>query len=213
MRKRRDPVSYWVCRDSGGWEADRDVTAHRPATTPDALHTTVHRDCSTQQPRSFTMTSAVTTANGTQIPDQPGTDVVPVAETTLLTAQGKTSIADVVVEKIAGMATREVTGVYKLGGGAARAFGAIRERIPGQAESLSQGVSVEVGERQAAVDLDITVEYGVEIGELSKAIRRNVISAIERMTTLEVTEVNIVVHDVYVPRDDDDDDHQDARVA
>ena len=82
------------------------------------------------------------------------------------------------------MATREISGVYKLGGGAARAFGAIRERIPGQAESLSQGVSVEVGERQAAVDLDITVEYGVEIGELTKAIRRNVISAIERMTTL-----------------------------
>jgi uncharacterized alkaline shock family protein YloU len=74
-------------------------------------------------------------------------------------------------------------------------------------------VTVEVGERQAAVDLDITVEYGVEIGELSKAIRRNVISAIERMTTLEVTEVNIVVHDVHVPSDDDEDDPHDARVA
>ena len=129
----------------------------------------------------------------------------PIVETALVTTQGKTSIADVVVEKIAGMATREISGVYKLGGGAARAFGAIRERIPGQAESLSQGVSVEVGERQAAVDLDITVEYGVEIGELTKAIRRNVISAIERMTTLQVTEVNIVVHDVHIPSDDDDD--------
>jgi uncharacterized alkaline shock family protein YloU len=159
------------------------------------------------------MTAAVTTAKGIQVSDGPGTDVAPIVETTLVTAQGRTSIADVVVEKIAGMATREISGVYKLGGGAARAFGAIRERIPGQAESLSQGVSVEVGERQAAVDLDITVEYGVEIGELTKAIRRNVISAIERMTTLEVTEVNIVVHDVHVPSDDDDTDAADARVA
>ena len=66
------------------------------------------------------------------------------------------------------------------------------------------GVEVEVGARQTAVDLDIVVEYGVEIGELTKAIRRNVISAIERMTTLEVTEVNIVVHDVHVPNQDAD---------
>lgn len=164
------------------------------------------------------MTSAVTTPKTTPNPT-PSTDkgaaaVAPVAETALVTAQGKTSIADTVVEKIAGMATREISGVYKLGGGAARAFGTLREKIPGQSQSLSQGVSVEVGERQAAVDLDLTVEYGVEIGELTKAIRRNVISAIERMTTLEVTEVNIVVHDVHVPSDDDNDDDQtDSRVA
>ncbi|HEY4992611.1 MAG TPA: Asp23/Gls24 family envelope stress response protein [Nakamurella sp.] len=134
--------------------------------------------------------------------------VVPVADSVLITRQGKTSIAAVVVEKIAGMATREISGVYKLGGGAARAFGAIRERIPGGSTNLSQGVSVEVGERQAAVDLELTVEYGVEIGELTKAIRRNVITSIERMTALEVTEVNITVNDVHVPSDDDDVDHE-----
>ena len=53
-------------------------------------------------------------------------------------------------------------------------------------------------------DRELTVEYGVEIGELTKAIRRNVITSIERMTALEVTEVNITVHDVHVPSDDDD---------
>ena len=162
------------------------------------------------------MTSAVTTPKTS--PDLStdkgsGTAVEPVTETALVTAQGKTSIADTVVEKIAGMATREISGVYKLGGGAARTFGALREKIPGQTQNLSQGVAVEVGERQAAVDLDITVEYGVEIGELTKAIRRNVISSIERMTTLEVTEVNIVVHDVHVPSDDNTDDQADSRVA
>jgi uncharacterized alkaline shock family protein YloU len=127
------------------------------------------------------------------------------ADTALVTTHGKTTIADTVVEKIAGIAAREIRGVHKLGSGAARAFGAVRERIPGGRPSLGQGVSVEVGERQAAVDLDVIVEYGVEIGEVSKAIRRNVISAIEKMTTLEVTEVNISVDDIYIPGDDDED--------
>lgn len=108
------------------------------------------------------------------------------------------------MEKIAGLATREVNGVYKLGSGAARAFGAVRERIRGAKASLGQGVSVEVGERQAAVDLDVVVEYGVEIGDLTKAIRRNVIGSIERMTALEVTEVNISVGDVHIEGDDDE---------
>ncbi|ACV81267.1 protein of unknown function DUF322 [Nakamurella multipartita DSM 44233] len=108
------------------------------------------------------------------------------------------------MEKIAGLAAREINGVYALGGGAARIIGAVRDRIPGSKASVSQGVSVEVGERQAAVDLYIVVEYGVEIGELTKAIRRNVINSIERMTALEVTEVNIVVGDVHLDTDEDD---------
>ncbi|MGQ0576369.1 MAG: Asp23/Gls24 family envelope stress response protein [Pseudonocardia sp.] len=118
--------------------------------------------------------------------------------------QGHTRIADTVVSKIAGLATREIGGVYALGGGAARALGAIRERIPGASSNVSQGVAVEVGEKQAAIDLDIVVEYGVPISDLATAIRRNVIQAIERMTGLEVVEVNITVNDVNIPSDDDD---------
>ena len=118
-------------------------------------------------------------------------------------AQGATTIADVVVQKIAGLATREISGVHALGGGAARAFSAIRERIPGASSSAGQGVSVEVGEKQAAVDLQILVEYGVSIADLSTAVRRNVITAVERMTGLEVVEVNINVTDVHIPTEDD----------
>lgn len=125
------------------------------------------------------------------------------APSDLLTSQGKTNIADAVVQKIAGVAAGEISGVHKLGGGAARALGALRERIPGSSgPSASQGVTVEVGERQAAVDLDIVVEYGVSIVDVAAAIRRNVISSIERMTGLEVTEVNVSVDDVYLPGDD-----------
>lgn len=120
------------------------------------------------------------------------------APSALASDQGRTAIADTVVSKIAGLAAREISGVHDLGGGTARAVGALRERIPGSRTNHSQGVSVEVGERQTAVDLDIVAEYGVAIADLATAIRRNVISSVEQMTGLEVTEVNITVHDVFV---------------
>ncbi|WP_205856687.1 Asp23/Gls24 family envelope stress response protein, partial [Phytoactinopolyspora endophytica] len=90
----------------------------------------------------------------------------------LVTEQGRTTIADSVVAKIAGIATSEVAGVYQLGGGAARMVGALRERIPGSTKNVQQGVSVEVGEHQAAVDLDIVADYGVSIVDLAAGIRR-----------------------------------------
>ena len=122
----------------------------------------------------------------------------------LVTELGRTTIAESVVSKIAGISAREVAGVHDLGGGAARVVGAIRERIPGSRTNLQQGVSVEVGERQAAIDIDIVAEYGVSIIDLSTGIRRNVIAAVERMTGLEVSEVNITVNDVYLEGEDDD---------
>ncbi len=123
----------------------------------------------------------------------------------LTTTQGSTTIADVVVSKIAGLAAREVHGVHDLGGNASRAVGALRDRIPGASTNYSQGVSVEVGEKQAAVDLDIVAEYGVSISDVATGIRRNVIAALERMTGLEVVEVNITVHDIHVPDEGGDD--------
>ncbi|GEM30848.1 hypothetical protein NN3_18550 [Nocardia neocaledoniensis NBRC 108232] len=126
----------------------------------------------------------------------------------LVTDQGTTTIADAVVQKIAGLAAREVRGVHDLGGGTARAIGALRDRIPGASSSIGQGVSVEVGEKQAAVDLELVVEYGVAIAELAIAVRRNVITAIEQMTGLEVVEVNINVNDVFI--EDDTDEQQSA---
>ena len=122
----------------------------------------------------------------------------------LVTDHGRTSVADVVVSKIAGVAAREVTGVHGLGGGTTRAIGALRERIPGARVNVQQGISVEVGERQAAVDISIVAEYGVAIHELAEAIRRNIILSVEEMTGLEVTEVNVLVHDIHLPEDDDD---------
>lgn len=134
-------------------------------------------------------------------------------DSALVTEHGKTTIADTVVAKIAGIATREVSGVHALGGGTSRAVGALRERIPGGRTNHSQGVSVEVGERQAAVDLQLVAEYGVSITDLSAGIRRNVISAVERMTGLSVTEVNIEVQDVYLPSDDEPDEQDEDKAS
>ncbi|MFC9085588.1 Asp23/Gls24 family envelope stress response protein [Nocardiopsis dassonvillei] len=117
---------------------------------------------------------------------------------------GRTQIADGVVAKIAGMAAREIGGVHAMGGGTARAVGAVRDVVTrgGDSGSVSRGVSVEVGERQAAVDIDLVVEYGAAIQDLAAAVRRNVTSAVERMTGLEVTEINIRVDDIHLPDDD-----------
>lgn len=122
----------------------------------------------------------------------------------LQTSRGNTTIADSVVQKIAAVSAREVSGVHDLGGGTARTIGAIRDRIPGSSQAVGQGVAVEVGERQTAIDLDLVAEYGVSMVELSRAVRRNVISSVEGMTGLEVTEVNVAVNDIYLPSDDQD---------
>ncbi|HEX4019134.1 MAG TPA: Asp23/Gls24 family envelope stress response protein [Frankiaceae bacterium] len=116
------------------------------------------------------------------------------------------SVDESVVSKIAGMACREVSGVANMGTGGSRTLGAIRQRIPGSSgPNVSQGVGVEVGETQAAVDLDIVVDYGVSITDLGRSIQRNVKQSVERMTGLEVVEVNVNVDDVKLPDSGDDD--------
>ncbi|MBA2436841.1 MAG: Asp23/Gls24 family envelope stress response protein [Acidimicrobiia bacterium] len=120
----------------------------------------------------------------------------------LVTERGRTTIADSVVAKIAGIATREIAGVHEMGTGAARAVGALRDRLPGASRTnVSRGVAVEVGERQAAVDIDIVCEYGVRIVDVADAVRRNITDRVQSMTGLEITEVNIAVDDVYTGDD------------
>lgn len=122
-------------------------------------------------------------------------------DTALQTERGQTTIADAVVTKVAGVAAREVRGVYDLGGGIARTLGSVTQRV-GVSDERTQGVSVEVGEREAAVDLTLVVEYGESIPRVSQAVRDNVIKRIEGITGLSVTEVNVSVNDLYFPGDE-----------
>ena len=122
----------------------------------------------------------------------------------LHTSQGSTTIADDVVTKVASIAASEVPGVHALGGGAARAVGSLTSAV-GIGDQRRQGVSVEVGETEAAVDLTVVVEYGESIPKVAKAIRENIIRRVEGITGLKATEVNIAVNDLHFAGDDEDD--------
>ena len=149
-----------------------------------------------------------------ETPSTASTNASPATQDRLNTGDGQITVAESVVQKIAGKACREIAGVHSMGTSGARAFGAIRERIPGSTGmNVAQGVGVEVGETEAAVDLDIVVEYGVSIADLGRSIQRNVKQAVERMTGLRVVEVNISVDDVYLPSDGGDQDTQPSRVS
>ncbi|MCU1530360.1 MAG: hypothetical protein JWP75_4123 [Frondihabitans sp.] len=125
-------------------------------------------------------------------------------------AAGKTIIADSVVSKVAGIAARDVPGVFALGGGAARAFGAIRDVIG--STDLTQGVRVEVGETQVAADVTIVVEYPTPMHAVAEQVRTAVAEAIEQLIGMEVAEVNVAINDVHIPGDDDVDQPAESRV-
>src|SRR5215210_7447217 len=121
-------------------------------------------------------------------------------ESPLKTERGSTTIRDGVVSKVAGIAAQEVDGI-RMGGGASQAVGSIMSAVPGVGGgSQSQGVSVEVGEVEAAVELTVTVEYGRVIHRVAEAVRSNVIRRVENLVGLRVTEVNISVNDVFFPQ-------------
>ncbi len=123
--------------------------------------------------------------------------------TTALAAgeSGKTTIVDPVVAKIAGIAAREVPGVHALGGGAARVLGNIREAVG--AKDFAQGVRVEVGETEVAVDLQIQVDYPEPLQRVANEVRAAVAAAITELVGLRVAEINVTVVDVFIPGEDD----------
>lgn len=125
-------------------------------------------------------------------------------------AAGKTTIEDAVVAKIAGIAAREVSGVYALGGGTARMVGAIRDAL--NTTDLSQGIRVEVGETQVAVDVTIVAEYPVSLQKVADDVRAAIHRAMVELVGMEVAEVNVTVNDVHIPSDDEVDGTQETRV-
>jgi uncharacterized alkaline shock family protein YloU len=107
------------------------------------------------------------------------------------TDMGNIQIAPEVIEIIAGLATIEVEGVAGMSGGFASGVAELLGR-----KNLSKGVKVEVGQREAAIDVSIIIEYGQRIPSVASDIQRNVKQAIESMTGLDVIEVNVHIHGV-----------------
>ena len=107
---------------------------------------------------------------------------------------GSVRIADEVVSIIAGLAATEVSGIEGMSGGL---VGGIAEMLG--RKNFAKGVKVEVGEKEAAVDLYIIVKYGVRIPDVALSVQENVKQAIETMTGLSVVEVNVHVQGVGFP--------------
>src|SRR5205823_1086829 len=104
-----------------------------------------------------------------------------------------------VVAKIAGLAAREVEGVHDLvSHNLGQTFTGLA-RAAARQVSHDLGVNVEVGQREAAVDVRLIAEYGVSIPAVAEGVRRNVTDRVETMTGLVVKEVNVTVTDLYFP--------------
>lgn len=101
-------------------------------------------------------------------------------------------IADDVVAVIAGVAVSEVQGVYEMSGGFA---GGISEVLSGK-KNLAKGIKVEINEKTTKIDVNIIVEYGTRIPDVAFEIQNKVKKAVETMTGLNVTEVNVHVQGV-----------------
>jgi uncharacterized alkaline shock family protein YloU len=148
---------------------------------------------------------AATPVGGTDLPNlqesgQVGTDpsMLPDSALGVPAAPGRTTISETAVAKVAAVAARSVSGVYALGSGTARALSALRD-VVGGGDAAAQGVHVEVGQTQVAVDISLVAVYGKPLHELASSVRAAVYTAVEQLVGLDVVEVNVEINDVHVP--------------
>jgi uncharacterized alkaline shock family protein YloU len=110
---------------------------------------------------------------------------------------GRNVISEPAVAKVVAVAARAVPGVYALGSGGGRALGALRDVVG--AGDLTQGVHVEVGESQVAVDINLVAVYGDPLPQIANRVRAAVYAAVEKLVAMNVIEVNVEINDVHVP--------------
>lgn len=108
---------------------------------------------------------------------------------------GKIEMAEHVVSTIAGLACREIPGIYKMGKSTL---------IPFRSDDPKRGVGAEVGMKEAAVDLEVVLEYGYDIRQMANSLRQKIAEQVQRMAGRKVVEVNIDVVDVHLPEPDKD---------
>ena len=118
----------------------------------------------------------------------------------LSSERGATTISDAVVSKVAGIAALEVEGI-EMGGATSRTVGGFLDSWTSSGGRQARGVSVEVGEQEAAIELSMAVEYPKSIPQISEAVRNNVINRVENLVGLNVVEVNITVNDILLPQE------------
>lgn len=112
---------------------------------------------------------------------------------------GNIRISDDVVKTIAARAASTVEGVYKLAGGVVDEV----TKMLGK-KKLTNGVKVEVGEKECSIEVYLIVEYGYLIPEVAKNVQETVLKAVSELSGLKVVEVNVYIQDVKVVTDEED---------
>lgn len=120
----------------------------------------------------------------------------------LVSERGATTVKSVVVQRIAGLAAREVEGVH-MGGGAARTASRLSGGRTGS-QDQTRGVSVDVGRTEVAIDLTMAVDYGKDILRTVNRVRDRISARVEPLTGLDITELNVTVTDIVLPEDEED---------
>lgn len=109
---------------------------------------------------------------------------------------GNVKISNEVISIIAGVAANEIDGVVSSSSGITEG---ITEMLG--MKSLSKGVKVEINEKEANIDVFITVKYGIKISEIARKVQKNVKDSVENMTGLVVKTVNVNIQDVSFPKE------------
>jgi uncharacterized alkaline shock family protein YloU len=135
-------------------------------------------------------------------PDQPRPESGPAGTPEI---KGRITIADEVVEKVAGLAAIEVAGVADLGGDFERAVESVRERIGLGNKRGDQGVKADVKGQEVAISVTVMVEFGYVVLDVARQVQLNVARKTQRMLGLRVVEVNVTVDDVRTSRADEPD--------
>ena len=106
--------------------------------------------------------------------------------------KGELTYEDKVIQKIIGLSLENVSGLLGIDGGF---FSNLKDKLV-NSDNVTNGVNVEVGKSQVAVDLNVVVEYQKNVPDLYKQIKDVVVAEVSKMTELEVVEVNVNVIDI-----------------
>ena len=110
---------------------------------------------------------------------------------------GESIIEDEVVASIAGTAAKEVEDVANLGKSSVRRL--VAGAVGGVGGKAMQGVSVEVGHKEAIVDLQLDVIYGFNIPNIVAGVRKKVASRLLEITGLTAKEINVRIVSIEIP--------------
>ncbi|GEP25252.1 MAG: Asp23/Gls24 family envelope stress response protein [Lentilactobacillus diolivorans] len=102
-----------------------------------------------------------------------------------------------VIEKIAGLVCRNVDGILSLDGGM---ISELTDRFS-KTTDPTKGIDAEVGEKQVALDMEATIEYGADARQIFDEICTKTQRAIKNYTGLDVVEINLNINDVLTKKE------------